>query len=66
MPKTKVSLVTRLIDLLSDGKWHTSQELAEKISFRFGATIHTARKSGYNIESNRIENQDYEYRLIPK
>jgi hypothetical protein len=66
MGKQKENLVIQLIELMSDYQWHSSQELADKISFRFGDAIYRARKSGYEIEKNRLKNNEYEYRLISK
>ncbi|MEO0132917.1 MAG: hypothetical protein ABIK73_08325 [candidate division WOR-3 bacterium] len=48
---------------MSDGEWHSYDELVEKISHRFSATIHVLKKQGYNFEKRRIEGQRYEYRL---
>ncbi|NET32734.1 MAG: nucleotidyltransferase domain-containing protein [Cyanothece sp. SIO1E1] len=54
----------RLIDLLQDHKWHSSDEIASKVSWRFGATIHEARRKGYVIDTRKVANDQYEYRLI--
>lgn len=59
----KESLPHRLLVLMSDGEWHSYDELVEKISHRFSATIHVLKKQGYNFEKRRIEGQRYEYRL---
>lgn len=53
----------RLISLLKDGLWHPAEELAQKVSWRFGATIHEARKKGHQIEKRKIAHNQYEYRL---
>ena len=57
------SLPDRMIRLMSDGKWHSSKELAEKISHRFSATKHVLVKRGYEFDVRRIQGQEYEYRL---
>lgn len=59
----KESLPHRLLVLMSDREWHSYDELVEKISHRFSATIHVLKKQGYNVEKRRIEGQRYEYRL---
>jgi predicted nucleotidyltransferase/biotin operon repressor len=53
----------QLISLLSDGEWHSSQEIAEKVSWRFSSAVHAARKQGYQIE--KYQNGNYfEYRIL--
>ena len=61
MKKTNLQ---RLIDLLKDKLWHPAEELAQEVSWRFGATVHEARKKGYRIEKRRIAHNQYEYRLF--
>ena len=57
------SLPERLLKLMSDGLWHSSDELVEKISHRFSATFHVLKKRGYKFDKRRVEGQKYEYRL---
>ena len=57
--KTKVEL---LLETLADGEWHWSEELASKVSWRFGATIKEARDKGHLIETGSLGKQ-YRYRL---
>ncbi len=57
--KTKVEL---LLEALADGEWHWSEELASKVSWRFGATIKDARDKGYLIETGSL-GKHYRYRL---
>jgi len=57
-------LPSRMIRLMSDGYWHPAKELAEKISHRFSATIHTLEKRGYKFDKRHIQGQQYEYRLV--
>lgn len=53
-----------LLCLLSDGKLHSNEELAQ-ITFRFGAILHNLRQEGYQIETiKEQENGLYSYRLI--
>jgi hypothetical protein len=58
------SLPDRMIRLMGDGNWHSSKELAEKISHRFSATKHVLVQRGYKFEMRRIQGQEYEYRLV--
>ncbi|MEM8640382.1 MAG: hypothetical protein AAGG51_16435 [Cyanobacteria bacterium P01_G01_bin.54] len=55
--------LSRLIALLKDGLWHPAEELAQKVSWRFGAAIHVARRKGYGIETRKVAHNQYEYRL---
>ena len=54
----------RLIELLKDYEWHSSDELAFKVSWRFGHTIFEARKKGFVIETRQIAHNKFEYRLL--
>lgn len=58
------SLPDRMLRLMSDGRWHTTNELVEEISHRFSATKHILAKRGYKFEKRRVEGQQYEYRLV--
>lgn len=60
----KDNLPDRLVQLMSDGCWHSSKELVEEISHRFSATMHVLKKQGYKFDKRRIEGQQYEYRLV--
>jgi hypothetical protein len=51
---------------MSDGRWHSTEELVEKISHRFSATMHILKKQGYKFEKRRVEGQRHEYRLVIK
>ena len=46
MPQTKQDL---LLDLLSDGQWHYSDELAKVADARYGDVVHKLKKKGCNI-----------------
>lgn len=63
-PTSKVTQLKELTSLLSDGQWHSSQELAEKVSWRFGAVIHAARKQGYQVEKHKTSDNCFSYRLL--
>ncbi len=58
--KTKVEL---LLGTLADGEWHWSDELAEKVGWRFGATIKAARDKRHSIETER-DGMKHRYRLL--
>lgn len=53
-----------MLQLMSDACWHSKNELVEKISHRFSATMHILAKRGHQFEKRRIQGQEYEYRLI--
>lgn len=55
----------RLSSILSDGHWHSTEELVQEVGHRFSATMHTAiKKHGYRIEKRRGSDRQYEYRAI--
>lgn len=54
----------RLIAILKDGKWHSSDELAIKVSWRFGHTVFEARKKGCLIEKRKVAHNQFQYRLL--
>lgn len=58
------SLTDRLLRLMSDGRWHSSEELINKISHRFSVTIFTLKKRGYAFDKRCVGKQKYEYRLV--
>ncbi|MGE5657643.1 MAG: hypothetical protein ACM37W_13640 [Actinomycetota bacterium] len=60
----KESLPDRLLTLMSDGYWHSTDELVEKISHRFSATMHVLKQQGYEFEKRRLDRQQHEYRLL--
>lgn len=60
----KDNLPNRLLLLMSDGRWHTNYELADKISHRFSATIHVLKKQGYKFEKRHVQGPVREYRLV--
>jgi hypothetical protein len=57
------NLSERTISLMSDGCWHPANELVEKISHRFSATMHVLKKRGYNFEKRKVTAQRYEYKM---
>lgn len=68
---TGKSQKARLLSLLSDGQWHDTVEILEKVYkggrsgiARVGARIHDLKKDGHNIEGRDKTATVYEYRLI--
>lgn len=57
------NLPSRMLQLMSDGAWHSKEELVDKVSHRFSATMHTLKKQGYRFDRRHIRGQQYEYRL---
>jgi hypothetical protein len=60
----KLKNLEKLIAILKDGKWHSSDELAANVSFRFGHTIFEARRKGYLIEKKQVAHNQFQYRLL--
>ena len=58
-------MLEKLTLVLSDGKWHSTEELVEKVGHRFSATMHVAIKQhGYRIEKCRNSQKQFEYKLL--
>lgn len=53
----------RILALLSDGRYHHMRQLND-ICFRYGGRLHELRREGYVIETKRIGEGQFEYRLI--
>jgi hypothetical protein len=49
---------------MSDGRWHHADELVDKVSHRFSATIHVLKPKGYRFEKRKVNAKQYEYRMI--
>ena len=56
-------MLEKLLTILKDGNWHSSDELAANVSFRFGDTVFKARKKGYLVEKRQVAYNQFEYRL---
>jgi hypothetical protein len=64
MQKRKKTKVELLIEILRDGTWHLSDELAFKVGHRFGDAVKKARIMGYNIQTEWAgTGQQQKYRL---
>ncbi|KKD39754.1 hypothetical protein [Limnoraphis robusta] len=59
----KVTNLEKLLAVLRDHQWHSADELAGKVSWRFGHTVYEARKKGYEIQKRKVGHNQYEYRL---
>jgi hypothetical protein len=53
-----------LLWLLSDGAWHTQEELAQVAGYRYGARVLDLRKRGLKIEKQRLGPRQFFYRLL--
>ena len=71
-PTTEIggSQKERLLTVLSDGEWHTTVEIGERVYgfhsgiYRIGARIHDLKKDGYDIHSQATDNKAiWRYRL---
>lgn len=60
----KLTNLKRLIETLKDSEWHSSDELAAKVSLRFTHTVFEARKKGYQVEKRKLAHNQYEYRML--
>lgn len=57
----------RLLDLLSDGQWHSYAEISSLYIGNHTGRISDLRKLGHEIEPRKIKGQSsYEYRLVQK
>ena len=60
-----MTMLDKLTLVLSDGGWHTTEELVQEVGHRFSATIHVAvHKYSYRIEKRRTEGNKCEYRML--
>ncbi len=61
-----MTTLERLMRLLSDGAWHSTEELVQEVGHRFSATVHVAKQRGHRIEKRRVDKNQFEYRLSVK
>lgn len=60
-----MTMLEKLSLALSDGNWHSTEELVQEVGHRFLATIHVAiKKHGYQIEKRRTGGSQCEYRML--
>jgi len=60
----KQTQLSKLLQILSDGLWHSGEELATEVGWRFGAVVHQARNKGFDIETSMLGHKQYQYRLV--
>lgn len=53
----------RILDVLLDGRSHHMREL-NAISFRYGGRLYELRREGHVIDTERIGEGEFRYRLI--
>lgn len=54
-----------LLDLLSDHMLHDMDECLKAGGFRYGGRLHELRRAGYAIETVRLVDDLFAYRLLP-
>jgi hypothetical protein len=59
-----MTTLEKLLRVLSDGNWHSTEELVQEVGHRFSATIHVAKQRGDRIEKRRVDKNQFEYRLL--
>ena len=59
-----MATIAKLLLVLSDGNWHSTEELVQEVGHRFSATIHVAKQRGYRVEKRRFDKNQFEYRLL--
>jgi len=59
-----MTTIEKLQTVLSDGNWHSTEELVQEVGHRFSATIHVAKQRGDRIEKRRVDKNQFEYRLV--
>lgn len=59
-----MTTIEKLQTVLSDGSWHSTEELVQEVGHRFSATIHVAKQRGDRIEKRRVDKSQFDYRLV--
>lgn len=54
----------RLIQVLADRDWHSTEELVQEVGHRFSATVYLAKQRGHRIEKRRLDKNQFEYRML--
>ena len=62
---TKPTKKEKLLEVLSDGRWHSTKELVRRVGHTFAVAKFVLTFYGYNIEKRRHPNRPYQwqYRL---
>ncbi len=55
-----------LLSLLSDGRWHSQQEVLEAAGYRYTGRVKNLRDAGYEIESWHVQGSEWRFRLVVK
>jgi len=59
-----MTTIEKLQTVLSDGSWHSTEELVQEVGHRFSATIRVAKQRGDRIEKRRVDKSQFDYRLV--
>jgi hypothetical protein len=59
-----MTTLDRLMQVLADGSWHSTEELVQQVGHRFSATVHVAKQRGHQIEKRRVDKNQFEYRML--
>ena len=51
----KLTKEDRVLLIISDGEWHMGNELAEKVSWRFGGYLFTLKEKGVSWEKEKVK-----------
>jgi hypothetical protein len=54
-----MTTMERLMQVLSDGGWHSTEELVQEVGHRFSATVHVAKQRGHRIEKRRVDKNHF-------
>src|SRR5947209_2646426 len=63
---SKPTKVEKLLDIIEDGRWHATQELARRVGHTFVVAKWQLVRQGYTIERERHPSAKYQhqYRLV--
>jgi hypothetical protein len=53
----------RLVVVMRDGQWHSTEELVDRVGHRFSAAKHVLQRQGYQFEVRR-DGVRFEYRMV--
>jgi hypothetical protein len=53
----------RLVAVMKDGQWHSTEDLVDRVGHRFSAAKHVLRQQGYQFEVRR-DGVRFEYRMV--
>lgn len=65
MNEKRRSHKTALLELLADYRQHHMAECQRAGGWRYGGRLHELRKEGYDIETIRLGDDEFAYRLAP-